>query len=826
MVLPKNISKKFTERARCIIEVLNQTRNLTSAKMLFVLYQQKGSLASNFLKSFGFNKKDFDFLQKQEAQQDTNKAKIESIIEKALSIALKHNHNLVGTQHLLSAIIEEIEKSKNKNINKTMKAYFKKTKRPFTTLKKINEIFNMAPFPIPPIGPLSVSRLVPDSKDRQKKGSARLSGALDQFSTDLTLKAKRGELEPVIGRETEVQRIIQILSRKTKSNPILIGEPGVGKTAIIYKLAQKIASGDVPYELLERKIYEIRLSSLVAGSMFRGDFEARLEAVLNDALTLGAILFIDEIHNVIGAGSAMGSLDAANILKPGLSQGYLKIIGATTLDEYRKYIEKDKALERRFQAVYIPEPSAEETKEILMGLKINFENHHGVLISEDAIDMAIKNAQRYMPSRFLPDKAIDIIDETASYVRSQIKKDESMLKLQKLNEDLTNIIQEKESKVQKQAYDEALELKKREQEIKMAKDNLESSLKSLRDKQKIIISSKDVLSVVSKMVGVPLETLSEAENIKLKHLEINLSKEIIGQQEAIKALSSAILRSRTGVSETSRPLGSFLFMGPTGVGKTELAKVLSKVVFGENSLIKFDMSEFSESHTISRLIGAPAGYVGYGEGGQLTEKVRHKPYSVVLFDEIEKAHPLLFNLMLQVLEEGKLTDQMGRIADFKNTIIIFTSNLGTDKFTEAAAIGFGENENLTKDIKDKFNKIKSEALDELKEVMRPEFLNRLDEIIVFNPLGKKEILQITKNKLAELKQKIFELKKIKLEYSKEVINFIVSASFKPYQGARLVRKAIQKHIEDLIAHKIIEEKVKEGDTLSLFVNKGKIDLHI
>jgi len=822
MIFPKSISKKFTQRALNVIEHFKDAKDFYLADILSAFYYEQGSLAENFLKTFGFTQKDFDLLKKEEMSKSGNK-NIELIIEQALSIAFKYNHHLVGTQHLLSAVINQIEKEKNQDFIE----YCKRKNKPLSLLKKnINEILNMAPFPIPPINPLSISRLPHNPKSQPRKsGMVGSSGALDQFGVDLTLKAEKGELEPVIGREQEVQRIIQILGRKTKSNPILIGEPGVGKTAIVYKLAQKIAAKEVPFELASRRIYEIRLSSLVAGSMFRGDFEARLEAVINEAQNLGVILFIDEIHNVIGAGSAMGSLDAANILKPSLSQGNLQIIGATTIDEYKKYIERDKALERRFQIVYIPEPSASETKDILMGLKIHFENYHGVFITPESIDMAIKMAQRYIPERFLPDKAIDIIDEAASFVRSKIKQDESTTALQKAQQELAKIVQEKDLMVQKQQFDEALKLKKQEQELKETITKMQSEVESFKSKNKISLTPEDILAVVSKMTGVPLESLSEAENKKLKNLENNLAKEIVGQKEAIKALSRAILRSRTGVSETNRPLGSFLFMGPTGVGKTELARVLAKNVFGEKSLIKFDMSEFSEPHTISRLIGAPAGYVGYGEGGQLTEKVRHKPYSVVLFDEIEKAHPLLFNLLLQVLEDGKLTDQMGRVADFKNTIIILTSNLGTDKFTQAAAIGFEGASESKGDLSKKFEEIKAEAIEELKEVMRPEFLNRLDEIIVFNPLGKKEIKKIVKNKLEELKQKTFASKKIRLLLNDEVLDFITDKSFEPYQGARLVRKAIQKYIEDSIAQKLIEEEIKEGDTLILSASKNKIEIN-
>lgn len=821
-VLPKNFEKKFTERACDIIAGFSSPGNFYLADILSALYKQKGSLASNFLNVFALTAEDFECLKKEELDKRSN-INIGSVIERALSIAVKYNHNLVGTQHILLAIINEIESLKYH--------YFitrcKQKNKPLSSMKRsINEVLNMAPFPIPPINPLSVSRLAGGQKSQTRRAAAGQTAALDQFGINLTLKAARGELEPVIGREAEVQRIIQILARKTKSNPILIGEPGVGKTAIVYKLAQKIAAKKVPYELSQRQIYEIRLSSLVAGSMFRGDFEARLEAVISEALNSGAILFIDEIHNVIGAGSAMGSLDAANILKPTLSQGTLQIIGATTLDEYRKHIERDKALERRFQAVYIPEPSSSETKEILMGLKVHFENHHGVIIPEETVDAAIKSAQRYIPERFMPDKVIDIIDETASFVRSQIKEDQALNALQAAKLELESAIKAKDEKVQKQQFDEALELKKKEQELKNRIAQIELNFQQLKAMKKITISLGDVLSVVSRMAGVPLETLTEAENKKLKKLEKSLKEKIVGQEEAIKSLSRAILRSRAGVSQTNRPLGSFLFMGPTGVGKTELAKVLSQEVFGEKSLIKFDMSEFSEPHTISRLIGAPAGYVGYGEGGQLTEKVRHKPYSVVLFDEIEKAHPLLFNLLLQVLEEGKLTDQMGRLADFKNTIIILTSNLGTDKFTQAAAIGFDGGDDVKKYLGEKFDKIKEEAIGELKEAMRPEFLNRLDEVIVFNALSKKEIREISKKQLKEFAQKTLELKKIKLSYDNAVINFVADKSFEPYQGARLVRKSIQKYIEDLIAQKIIQGKLKEGNEVSLIIKQDRIDIKI
>lgn len=652
----------------------------------------------------------------------------------------------------------------------------------------------------------------------QRKPSSALLRGLSSFAQDLLVKAKNGELDPLIGRERELERVIQILNRRTKRNPVLVGDPGVGKTAIVYGLAQKIARREVPISLQDKRIYMLNMSSLVAGTMFRGDFEARLETVIKEIKKLDAILFIDEIHNIVGAGSVSGALDAANILKPALAEGSLQVIGSTTFEEYKFYIENDKALERRFQPVFVGEPSDEDTKSILKGLRYCYEEFHNVRISQEAIDAAVKLSSRYIQDRFLPDKAFDVLDEACAIAalsrgfRHEIKRVESL-------RFRVHLLREKKEKELSQGFYEHAFALKREEELLLKRALVLEKEIPLKARP-VGVNECHVRKVISTMTGVPLEQLSLGELKRLKMLERELSRELIGQDQAIRTLCAVIRRSRLGLNFHSRPLGSFIFIGPSGVGKTELARLLARKVFGHNSFIKLDMSEFMEPHSVSRLIGAPAGYVGYGRGGELTEKVRRNPYSLVLLDEIEKAHPQVFNLLLQVLEDGELSDAMGLEVDFKNTIIILTSNIGTSAlFEHRVQIGFGRDE---KAIEPGYEEVREKALSSLATSLRPELLNRIDEVIVFKPLEFSHIREIASLQVKQLAQSLSSEKQLQVSYTPRLVSWIAKRSFQVQQGARLVRKTIERDIADPLAVKLISGEVTAGKPMSISVKESKI----
>lgn len=642
-----------------------------------------------------------------------------------------------------------------------------------------------------------------DNKDGGKENESMLS----QFGRDLTKLAKDGKIDPVIGRQKEIERVIQILSRRTKNNPCLIGEPGVGKTAIAEGLALKIVSGEVPELLKDKKIYSLDLTGMVAGTKYRGDFEERIKKVIDEVKNAkDVILFIDEVHTLIGAGSAEGAADAANILKPSLARGELQIIGATTIEEYRKHIEKDAALERRFQPVMVDEPSQEEAIEILKGIKDKYEAHHKVKITDEAIESAVKLSTRYIGDRYLPDKAIDLIDEAASRVRLRSYTAPSDLK--ELEDKKKSVEAEKLSAVNAQEFERAAALRdeerKLDKEIKDKKENWHDMAGKSHDE----VTPADIADIVSSWTGVPVTQLSTEESDRLLHMEDELHRRIVGQDEAVEAVSRAIRRGRVGLKDPKKPIGSFIFLGPTGVGKTELCKALAAAMFGdENAMIRLDMSEYMEKHTVSRLIGSPPGYVGYDEGGQLTEKVRRKPYSVVLFDEIEKAHPDVFNMLLQILDDGVLTDGQGRRVDFKNCIIIMTSNVGAKLISQKQkAFGFAAG---AKELEQNEKEIKDAVMGELRNTFRPEFLNRVDDIIVFQRLTKENIKEIASRLLAVLQKRVEDMG-IEVTFSDEAVSKIADAGFDDVYGARPLKRAIQSRIEDALSEEMLKGNVKKG----------------
>ena len=659
--------------------------------------------------------------------------------------------------------------------------------------------------------------------DETQQGSSPKKGksntpTLEKYGKDLTELAKEGKLDPIIGRDKETERVLEILCRRIKNNPCLIGDPGVGKTAIAEGLAQKIASGNIPELLKDKRVVTLDLSSMVAGSKYRGEFEERLKSVMDEISKAGdVILFIDEIHTIVGAGGAEGAIDASNILKPALGRGEIQCIGATTLEEYRKYIEKDAALERRFQPVMVEEPTKEEAVEILKGLRDKYEAHHRVKITDDAILAAVNLSDRYITDRYLPDKAIDLIDEAGSKVRIQnltAPKD-----LKELENDLEVVIKEKADAITMQDFEKAATLRDKEKELR---DKLEASKKnwvSQNSGADAVVDEKHIANVISKWMNIPIEKLTESEAERLLKLEEILHKRVIGQEEAVESIARAVRRARVGLKDPKRPIGSFIFLGPTGVGKTELSKALAEAMFGdENSIIRVDMSEYMERHTVSKLIGAPPGYVGFDDGGQLTEKIRRRPYSVVLFDEIEKAHPDVFNILLQILEDGRLTDGKGKTVDFKNTIVIMTSNAGASAIRKQKTIGFSQNAN---EANNEHEKMKENIMEELKRSFRPEFLNRIDDIIVFHSLAEEDLLEIVGLMLNSVSERLKE-KEINIKFDEESKKYLAKEGFDPTYGARPLRRAITKTVEDKLSEEILKGNVKQGDSLIVTVEENEL----
>ena len=634
---------------------------------------------------------------------------------------------------------------------------------------------------------------------------------LEPFGSDLTKMATEGKFDPIVGREKEIERVIQILSRRTKNNPCLIGEPGVGKTAIAEGLAQKIVSGEVPETLKGKKLFSLDLASMVAGTKYRGEFEDRIRKALDEAKkSADIILFIDEVHTLIGAGAAEGAMDAANILKPLLARGELQVIGATTLDEYRKNIEKDSALERRFQPITVGEPTVDETISILMGIRDKYEAHHKVRITDEALVSAAKLSQRYITDRFLPDKAIDLIDEASSKIR--MKAYTAPPEVKEIESQISEISEQKKVAVESEEFEKAAQLRDKEEKLKKELEELKDGWNKKSGEADLTVGAEEICDIIASWTGIPVKKLAQEEQERLVNMENILHKRVVGQDEAVVAVSKAIRRGRTGLKDPKRPTGSFIFLGPTGVGKTELCKAVAETVFGdENAVIRVDMSEYMDKHNVSRLVGSPPGFVGYDEGGQLTEKVRRKPYSVVLFDEIEKAHPDVFNILLQILEDGILTDSQGRRVDFKNTVIIMTSNIGARMITEkSTSLGFGSEETADDD----YEKIKSSVLGELKKAFRPELINRIDEIIVFKKLDKENIRDITKIMLSSLEKRL-EAMEITINVTDNAIDYLANTGFDQVYGARPLRRAIQSQVEDLISDEILSGNIKEGDSITI-----------
>lgn len=836
MQLPSHIISKLTEHAKSVLTFAAEAEKQSSGKItcldwLYLIARREGSLGAHIIKSFKVTPEAIDNFRKSYREnnalekEDTGLSFNYMIIRAALA-AKKQSSNYIGTEHLLAVILE--------NKDKAVEDFFSREKVDMEQMKygiaAVLENANrfpevMARFFSSVLSRGSKSDFLPNILPETKNFEAVEGSALDFFCVDLTEEAVQKKIGPIIGRERELSRVINILNRKTKNNPLLIGDPGVGKTAIVESLAIRISQGNVPPNLASKRILTLDLGAMIAGSMYRGEFEARLKDLLAEIEEKkDVILFIDEIHTIVGTGSAAGSLDAANILKPALSRGVLQCIGATTVSEHRKYLSKDAALERRFQPVLVDEPTVAETIKILEGLKQSYEKYHRIVIAPETIKTAVNLSVRFIPDRHLPDKAIDLIDEAASYLVNMNSAKNYYPQIKELLRKKNEIIVAKDKAVEREEYETALAFKKEEDEAEGKIRELKKENEADKEKNAVWVLSPDIVSrVISNITGVPEEGVLAEEIKKVKNLERALARKIIGQEKATGAIVRAIKRQRASISSPHRPLGSFIFIGPTGVGKTQTAIALAEELFGgKNHLIRIDMSEFMERHNVSRLVGAPPGYVGYDEGGKLTEQVRLNPYSVVLFDEIEKAHPEAANILLQILEDGALSDAQGRKINFKNTIVVMTSNLGSEEFT-ASAMGFSANENGKK-LTDEYEAIKKRVVGMLKERFRPEFLNRVDEIIVFNALSQKNLEKIV---ALQLKDFSGRLKNNRTTISASVVKKIAELSLNPSFGARLVRKNVQELIEDPIAEKIINGEIKRGDKVLVDKNeKGEMEIKI
>ncbi|CCZ55792.1 aTPase AAA-2 domain protein [Clostridium sp. CAG:1219] len=804
---------EFTGRAEKVLEIakdFSEEHNypfIGTEHILYGLIAEGEGLASKILASQGLTEEyveqeilKIDGVMDTKADEVDFTPRAKRIIENSRRESKRMGQNYVGTEHILLSLMREID---SVAVRILIDANIDPQRIFADLLKLLSEDSPVSPFR--------------ENDEMNEKNSD--TPTLNQYGKYLTTLAKEGKLDPVIGRDSEITRIIEILSRRTKNNPVLIGEPGVGKTAVVEGLAQMIVDSKVPEVLKNKKVVSLDMSAMIAGAKYRGDFEERLKKSLNEIQQNGnIILFIDELHTIIGAGSAEGAMDAANILKPLLSRGEVQIIGATTLSEYRKYIEKDSALERRFQSVIVDEPSTEDTINILKGLKDKYEAHHKVKISEDAIEAAVNLSKRYINDRFLPDKAIDLIDEACSKIK--LKSVTMPEKVTKLEKEIKKVNKDKEEAIIAQSFEDAAKFRDKEKELKKKLEEEKNKWKKSEQKNEALVTSEDICDVISSWTKIPVSKLTKKESEKLKELDTKLKERVIGQDEAVEALARAIKRARVGLKDEKRPIGSFIFLGPTGVGKTELTKALAENLFGdENSMIRFDMSEFMEPHSVSKLIGSPPGYVGYDEGGQLTEQVRRKPYSIILFDEIEKAHPDVFNILLQILEDGRLTDSNGRTVSFKNTVIIMTSNIGARSITENKTIGFMSKTDATKD----YEKTKNEVMDELKRAFRPEFLNRLDDIIVFKKLSEESVEKITRLMLKDF-EKLVENKNIKISIDESLVKFIAKTGFDTVYGARPLRRAIQSNVEDKFAEKMLDGEINAKDNVIVKYSDGEVKI--
>ena len=791
---------KFTNKAKKVIEIANDIsvelghNYIGTEHILYGLVKEGEGIATKVLNNKGITEKKVrvkieEILGRGREIKETLgfTPRTKRVLKNAFLEAKRIGYNYIGTEHLLLAIMKEGDCV---------------AVRIITELNvEISKIYN------------EIAKVINEEEldSEIKKDISRINGSysltptLNQFGEDITLQAEEGKFDNIIGREKEIERIIQILSRRTKNNPCLIGEPGVGKTAIVEGLAEKVVLGEVPESLKNKRIVGVDISGMVAGAKYRGDFEERIKKALNEVKKVeDVILFIDEIHTIVGAGAAEGAIDAANILKPLLARGEIQLIGATTIEEYRKYIEKDSALERRFSPVDVGEPTEKETIDIIKGIRDKYEAHHNVKITDEAVKSAVTLSVRYITDRFLPDKAIDLIDEAASQVRMKMFTEPDEIKT--LEERLEITSKEKEEAIYNQEFEKAAKFRDIEIQTRKQLEQEKNRWKKAKSKDITEIGEENIAEIVSKWTGIPIQRLTEDENQKLQHLEDKLHERVIGQNEAVEAVSKAIRRGRVGLKDPKRPIGSFLFLGPTGVGKTELSKALSEILFdNENSMIRLDMSEYMEAHSVSKLIGSPPGYIGFDRGGQLTEKIRRKPYSVVLFDEIEKAHPDVMNILLQILEDGHLTDSQGREVDFKNTVIIMTSNLGARHITDKKSLGFGNIENDKE-----YDESKKEVIKELKHELRPEFINRIDEIIVFHKLNKNDIENIAQIMLKQVEKRLQKQKYI-VEIDDGVIKTIIEQGFDSDLGARPLRRTIQNLVEDRISEEILSGKLKKNE---------------
>ncbi len=812
-----NYRNHFTSRAIKAIEFAQYASReleqdyIGTEHLLLGLLHEEGSVAAAAMQAVGLRFD--DVMQRVEtmvagdaeypADNPYYTPRAKRVMEGAIEEAQTLGHNYIGTEHILLSLLEETEGAAAEllaNMGVDIDALQ-------------NEVLDRIDHPHPEgDGP---------EPGRAEKGKGRQAPQLlKKYGRNLNDMAKEDRMDPVIGRDKEIQRVIQILARRTKNNPILLGEPGVGKTAIAEGLAQRIVEGSVPYMLQDKKVISLSLASIVAGAKYRGEFEERLKGLIDEVRQDGSvILFIDEMHTLVGAGAAEGALDAANILKPALSRGEIQIIGATTLDEYKKHLEKDAALSRRFQTILVEEPGIEDAKKILMGLRAKYEAFHCAHIEDAAIEAAVRLSHRYITDRFLPDKAIDLMDEAASKVRmKQVAQPE---KLQEIRSRLEKLGVEKEAAISAQDYERAAKIRDDEQKVK---EELEEAKRRFekRGKSRITVTADDIADVVAQWTGVPVRQIAAKESDRLLHMEKILSRRVVGQKEAVEAVSKAIRRARAGLKDPKRPIGSFLFLGPTGVGKTELAKALSEALFGtEDAIIRFDMSEYMEKYAVSRMVGAPPGYVGYEEGGQLTDAVRRKPYSIILLDEIEKAHPDIFNVLLQVLDDGRLTDGQGRTVDFRNTVIIMTSNAGASLLKKSApalgfAVGSGDEKQEAEEA------AKKRVLEEVRHIFKPEFLNRIDELIVFHPLGREELSKIIDILLRDVRERLAD-KEIRLEVSPAAKNMLVEKGTDFKYGARPLKRAIQKLIEDEIAEHLLARDFRRGDTIQVRKSGAKLD---
>ena len=809
----------FTGRAKKAIEIANEVaielghNYIGTEHILYGLAKEGSGVASKVLENQEITPQDIvDKIIELIGQGDTIDETLgftprtKRVIELAFIEARKLGYNYIGTEHLLISILREGDSIATRillELNVNIPKLYNEI------VKVINE------------GEDLTSNDSKSNGKEGKRGSYNQTNTLNQFGEDLTKKAGEGKLDPIVGRKEEIERVIQILSRRTKNNPCLIGEPGVGKTAVVEGLAQKIVNGDVPEILKDKRVVTMDISSMVAGAKYRGDFEERIKKALEEVKKAGdVILFIDEMHTIVGAGAAEGAIDAANILKPLLARGEIQLVGATTLNEYRKYIEKDSALERRFSPVTVNEPTEKDTITILKGIRDKYEAHHGVKITDQAIDAAVKMSTRYINDRFLPDKAIDLIDEAAS--RAKLKTYTEPENLKKLEEEIEETRKNKEEAVRTQKFEKAASLRDKEKELKEKYEKEQKKWKNKNTKQITDITEENIAEVIASWTGIPAKKITEDENQRLKNLEKNLHERVIGQNEAVEAVSKAIRRGRVGLKDPNRPIGSFLFLGPTGVGKTELSKALAESLFGdENAMIRVDMSEYMEPHSVSKLIGSPPGYVGFDEGGQLTEKIRRKPYSVILFDEIEKAHPDVMNMLLQILEDGRLTDSQGRTVNFKNTVIIMTSNIGARLITDKKLLGFAQSENKNEEENKEYEQTKKEVMEALKKELRPEFINRIDEIIVFHKLTDEEIDKIIDIMLKEVINRLAD-QKIKIELEPEVKKLIASKGIDKNFGARPLRRTIQNVLEDRLAEEILDGNLQKNKLAKIGVKDDKI----